>query len=146
MQAWVLLASFALAAWHFFLAGAHMMPDNRLSSNEATVPGNPESTAKTRKEKEGKKEQGRRQEAPPAARRVRPPVGQLQIGRKGLLRLLRLLPLPHLQDRVLLPHGKPSMLRAPGPPMSSECPPTPPRTPSGPPRAPSFQACLKLTA
>ncbi|XP_061640837.1 agouti signaling protein 1 [Phyllopteryx taeniolatus] len=76
MQAWVLLASFVLAAWHFFLAGAHMMPDNRLSSNKATVPGDPQSHApvvivelpKPGKKKKPKKNKlgGRRRPPPPA--------------------------------------------------------------------------------
>ncbi|XP_061687577.1 agouti signaling protein 1 [Syngnathoides biaculeatus] len=79
MQAWVLLASIALTAWHVSLAGAHMMPDDRLSGDKAAVsnavPSNPEPYApvvivelpKPAKKKKAKKnKRGGKRRPPPA--------------------------------------------------------------------------------
>lgn len=47
-----------------------------------------------------------------AAAELRPALEQLQDAERGVLRSVRLLPLPPVQDRLLLPHGLPEVLNS----------------------------------
>lgn len=45
-----------------------------------------------------------------AAAELRPALEQLQDAERGVLRSVRFLPLPPVQDRLLLPRGQPEVL------------------------------------
>uniref|UniRef100_A0AAV2M3D4 Uncharacterized protein n=1 Tax=Knipowitschia caucasica TaxID=637954 RepID=A0AAV2M3D4_KNICA len=146
MKMSVFLFCLILVAMDYSPSSAHMVPDSSLSTNELQV-SNPLGQSldaqappvvivelpkpKKNKRKKQKKVKARSRR-PQALSRAGPEqvhaeeTSSRQLCGSGrhlqiqlrLLRLLRLLPVSSVQDRVLLPHGEPPLLR---PPAETSC-------------------------
>ncbi|KAA0712728.1 Agouti-signaling protein [Triplophysa tibetana] len=87
----------------------HMLMEDKQNSNQTTIRDYLKNQTDTPPVLIVEQIQQPRKEASAPAE-LRPAVGKLQRSERGVLRAVRLLPLPPLQDRLLLPYGIPQML------------------------------------